>query len=159
MIDYDKFKYRIGDKIKRISHEAEYQIIGIQESLRSRTDTIVSHYRIKNLSPGCIDHPTWYPANVILGQFEPCNPAIKLLYQKKEKPRVLTFAMFEEAYKKAILQSKSLLISSGYRSGKSSLIKELEASSLHRAKERSDLDSLDAFRYTVHGQTPKKVSR
>jgi hypothetical protein len=157
MIDYDKFKYRVGDRIRRIGHEAEYSIVGIQEALRSRTDTIVSHYRIRNLSPGCKDHPIWYTKYVIHQQFEPCNPAIKLLFDKKQE--VLTLEMLENAYKKAMLKGKSLLISSGYRSGKSSLYKQLLAASLYRAESHSDQHSLDALRYSVHRQTPKKVSR
>lgn len=81
MIDFDKFKYRKGDKVRKIGYEAEYEIIDIQ--LSTAYTSTYRHYRLKNLSPGCLDQPVWLSQGTVHRSYEPCNPAIKVLFEKK----------------------------------------------------------------------------
>jgi hypothetical protein len=79
-VDLSKFRYRIGDKI-RSKHGAEYEIINIQySSSRWNSDLSIGHYRIKSLVKGCLDQPFWISQRNLLDLYEPCNPAIKLLF-------------------------------------------------------------------------------
>ena len=171
MIDYSKFKYRVGDRIRRIGHEAEYSIVEIQETFRSRTDTIVSHYKIRNLSPGCKDHPIWYIKYIIHQQFEPCNPAVKLLFDKKEPvsdyekriygrfrtvDEVDAHVDYNSVYRDLALYGKaSIQVSTPVDSITINI-----PSSYRVELAQPDSHSLDALRYSVLGQpSVKKVSR
>ena len=78
-IDSNKFKYKIGDLVRSKSG-AEYQIVNIQTV--TRTYSSLEHYRLKNLSSGCLDSPYWVTGSIIYSKFEPCNPAIKVLFDR-----------------------------------------------------------------------------
>ena len=175
MIDFDKFKYRVGDKVRKLVYAptevrpTEYEIIAIEESdsmgrltRGSRSYNDYRHYKLKNLSPGCLDKPQWVPQNLVHSQYESCNPAIKLLYKKNELASgVLTAETIEEAYKKAMLfGTGKLLINTTRQSGKSWLYQQFLQNEANRAElAKPDSHSLDALRYLVFGQPPKKVSR
>lgn len=159
MIDYDKFKYRIGDKVRKIGLEAEYEIVDIH----SASSWGHNHYKLKNTSIGCNDTPTWCPQHLVHNYYEPCNPAIKVLFQKKD---TITFdirsgyadSMFldpktYEAMKK-LMGTKLMVVSTPRAAGKTWAM-----SALHRGEERSDGHSLDALRYSGHKALSKKVSR
>ena len=150
MIDFDKFKYRVGDKVKRMVYAptevqpAIYEIIAIEESngfgnsyrrsYNSGGTSGYRHYRLKNLSSGCLDQPQWVAQNIVHSQYEPSNPVIKLLYYKESEGTFLT----------SILRSHSFICDIG----------------LNRAElAKPDSHSLDALQYSVQGQPSKKVSR
>jgi hypothetical protein len=157
MIDYDKFKYRVGDKVRRMVYHpddiqpAEYEIIAIEEAKgfggsyrrgRSNSSSGYRHYRLKNLSPGCLDKPLWVQQNIVHSQFEPCNPAAKILYKKNVNTLDITCTLF-----------------SSRRAGKSWLYQQFQQYEANRAGEQSDPHSLDALRYMVQEKPSKKVSR
>jgi hypothetical protein len=148
MIDFDKFKYRVGDKIRKIqltqdlTQVTEYEIVQIQEGSKYA----YKHYKLKNLATGCVDAPSWQSQNTVHMYFEPCNPAIKLLYSKN-------VVEFRTEYV-ADYTTKGLLISTPRGYGKISSI------GLNRVElAKPDSHSLDALRYSVLGQPSKKVSR
>ena len=171
MIDYDKFKYRIGDKVRRMVYNptevqpVEYEILAIEEATgfgssyrrtrNSGSTTGYKHYRLKNLSPGCIDQPQWVAQNLVHSQYEPCNPAAKILF-KKNDPEL---GLFADQVLISPQHQKSLISLLGRRAGKSLLFQEFLKYEANRAEEQSDSHSLDALRYTVQGQPSKKVSR
>jgi hypothetical protein len=83
MIDFDKFKYKMGDKIRKLSTTAIYEIIEIEE-VSSFTSYPYRHYRLRNTSNGYTDSPIWLGQSIVHSRYEPCNPAIKVLYDKKD---------------------------------------------------------------------------
>jgi hypothetical protein len=185
MIDFDKFKYRVGDKIKRLVYHpdevqpAEYEIIAIEEATgfgssyrRTRNSggtTGYRHYRLKNLSNGCLDQPIWVSQHLVHTQYEPCNPAIKLLYKRNEPTFEVRAGGYADMlvmdpkhlaiFKKVFDDGKLMVASTPRQSGKSWLYQQFLQHEANRAGEQSDPHSLDALRYAVLGQPSKKVSR
>jgi hypothetical protein len=135
MIDFDKFKYRVGDRIHKIQHTpstitpTEYEIVEIDSKYKY-------FYKIKNLSPGCVDLPFWQSKYVIHNLFEPCNPAIKLLFGKKEE---------------------IVLNTGSYSIGVGGVYRDLMVDRAELAQ--PDSHSLDALRYLTGNLPPNKVSR
>lgn len=80
MIDFDKFKYRIGDRIRRIGYIAEYEILAIDDI--NYWGYSHFYYKLKNLSKGCLDQPEWLSQGMVHMVYEPCNPMIKVLFSK-----------------------------------------------------------------------------
>jgi hypothetical protein len=158
MIDFDKFKYRVGDRIRKIqlssdqTESTEYEIIAIDEGENNQSRRLYGykHYKLKNLAPGCVDSPSWQSQNIVHMYFEPCNPAAKLLYSKN-------VVEFRTEYA-ADYVTKTVI--SGRRAGKSWLYQQFQDYEANRAElAKPDSHSLDALRYSVLGQPSKKVSR
>lgn len=80
-IESSTFRYRIGDRI-RSRYGAEYQIINIQTS-SGTYGTTTDHYRLKPLSS--IDNPFWLTSGIVYSNYEPCNPAIKILFDNARR--------------------------------------------------------------------------
>ena len=158
MIDYDKFKYRVGDKVRKIElmvEPSEYVILKIEE--KNRYGKPFRHYQLKNLTPGCVDAPSWQSQNVVHQFYEPCNPAAKLLFKKNTSG-----LEYVDKYKREYLGSFGNLIVSTPRN--TMVISNMSDQSvfvdLNRAElAKPDSHSLDALRYSVLGQPSKKVSR
>jgi len=157
MIDYDKFKYRIGDKIRKIGYEAQYEIIEIQSNGNPRGYGSITSYRIKNLSLGCVDQPVWLSQSIIHRNYEPCNPAIKVLFEKKEPiGGALTLEMLQKAIDAATNNSGRLMMISTPRAAGKTWMNKLLADWENRAEPGTGDHLTDALRYaTGH----KKVSR
>lgn len=185
MIDYDKFRYRVGDKVRRMVYSpeevqpAEYEIIGIEEAKgfgrtyrrnsSSTGDSGYRHYRLKNLSPGCLDQPQWVSQNIVHSQYEPSNPAVKLLFNKPRPEFEAKLGIFADhvhldpktltIMRDLFNSTKLTMINTPRRAGKSWLYQQFQENEANRAGEQSDPHSLDALRYAVQGKPSKKVSR
>ena len=179
MIDFDKFKYRVGDRIRKLeviveAPLAEYEILEISE--RSKWSKSFRSYKLKNLSPGCVNSPSWQSQNVVHRYYEPCNPAIKLLYSNNVtefrteyvadyvggKPDTIVMDPKHLKLLQKVFNSgdKLSLISTPRGSGKSWIYQQYLQDSANRAElAKPDSHSLDALRYSVLGQPSKKVSR
>ena len=142
MIDFDKFKYRIGDRIHKIDCSTEYEVIEITRYPTSYSG-LPTTYRIKNLSQGCLDRPFWISQYAIERYYEPCNTAIKLLYNKEE-PTTLLITGCSDSSNNSLYRA--------YIEG----TPPWQFLSPDRAGEQSDPHSLDALRYLIQ---PLKVSR
>jgi hypothetical protein len=89
----DSFKYRVGDKV-RGPHGAEYEILAVDSKPYNE------HYRLKNLTS--LDSPFWINRFALFSTYEPCNPAIKILFEKEQDTVTLTMDYMRDAIRYAV---------------------------------------------------------
>lgn len=81
----NKFKYKLGDKVRSLAG-AEYQIIDATPNIHLHGPEHVVSYRLKSLVSGCLDKPFWVNIKNIYKYYEPCSNAAKVLYGNAPRP-------------------------------------------------------------------------
>lgn len=102
-LDPSKYKYKVGDKVKKVVAQAEYEIVQIQHISNSFGD--ISHYKLKSCVSGCKDSPFWISSFRLYDQYEPTSPMLKILFDDRGSeatvdPRV--------AHERALLEKRGL---------------------------------------------------
>lgn len=92
------YEYRIGDRIKS-RFGAEFEIIDISKINTIRYSHSITYYRIKPITDGVLDGPSWLASNIVYSSYSPSSAAVKLLFDRGSEATKPSYSVRDNKWK------------------------------------------------------------